>query len=99
LAQLKTTNPLQYDDSNNANDIYLFEKRDPTTGAITQKGYISDIVPMRDPPTSVSADGRTATASIDGALRMDTASLSAAVPETSTSISLLKSSCEAVDNR
>jgi prepilin-type N-terminal cleavage/methylation domain-containing protein len=99
LAQLKATNPLQYDDSNNANDIYLFEKRDPTTGAITQKGYISDIVPLRDPPTSVSADGRTASASIDGALRIDTAALSAAVPETATSISLIKSSCEAVDNR
>jgi hypothetical protein len=99
LAQLKTLNPLQYDDSNNANDIYLFEKRDPTTGAITQKGYLSEMALLRDPPTSVSADGRTTSASIDGAMRIDTAALSAAVPETATSISLIKTSCEAIDNR
>jgi hypothetical protein len=99
IAQLKATNPLIYDDVTPANRIYLFEKRDPTTGNITQKGYLTDIVPLRNPATSVSADGRTASASIDGALRIDTAALNPAVPETATSISLLRSSCEAVDNR
>jgi hypothetical protein len=91
-------NPLQYDDTNNANDIYLFEKRD-ASGNITQKGYIQDISLLRNPTTSVSSDGRTTSASIDGAVRIDTAALSSTVPETQTSISLMKTSCEAVDNR
>jgi Tfp pilus assembly protein PilV len=98
IASLKALNPLQYDDSNNANDIYLFEKRD-VNGNVTQKGYISDMVAVRNPPTSVSPDGRTTSAAIDGALRIDSSALNPAIHETQTSISLFKLSCEAVDNR
>ena len=99
LAQLKALNPLEYDDANNANDIYLFEKRDPVTGNITQKGYISDFEIQRNPPTSVSADGRSTSASVDGALRIGTASLNPLNSDTQTTMSFLKTSCEAVDNR
>ncbi|HEY7873833.1 MAG TPA: prepilin-type N-terminal cleavage/methylation domain-containing protein [Actinomycetota bacterium] len=98
LASLKALNPLEIDVSTNTNDIYLFEKRD-ASGVITQKGYFSDMTALKNPPTSVSEDGRTVTASIDGALRIDTASLNAAIPETQTSFSFIKTSCEAVDNR
>jgi type II secretory pathway pseudopilin PulG len=99
LAALQTLNPLQYDTTGTSNDIYLFEKRDPVTGNISQKGYLSDFVLLRDPPTSVSADGRTTSAAIDGALRINTASLNPLNSETQTSVSFIKTNCEAVDNR
>jgi hypothetical protein len=102
IASLKALNPLEYDTTGTASDMWLFEKRDPVTDAITQKGYIRDIVTQKNPPTSESADGRVTTASIDGAVRIDTAQLNwsaTPVPETQTSISLIKTSCEAVDNR
>ena len=99
IASLKALNPLEHDASTNAADIYLFEKRDPATGLVSQKGYISDIVPLENPPTSISADGRTTSASIDGAIRIDTGQLAASIPEASFNVSLGKVSCEAVDNR
>jgi hypothetical protein len=83
----------------NLDDIYLFEKRDPATGALLQKGYISDLTLARNPATSVSADGRTTSASIDGAIRLNTMSLNPTNSETQTQVSLIKTSCEAVDNR
>ena len=100
IASLKALNPLEFDSGTNANDIYLFEKRD-VNGVVTQKGYISDVGLMKNPPTSESADGRTTSASIDGAIRIDTGQLNLALeyPATVTNISLGKVSCEAVDNR
>jgi hypothetical protein len=98
IASLKALNPLIYDDSVAANDIYLFEKRN-ADGSLAQKGYIADMIALRNPPTSVSADGRTTSASIDGALRIDSTALNPTIPETQTSISVFKASCEATDNR
>ena len=103
IASLKALNPLEYDTTGTSSDIWLFEKRDPVTDAITQRGYIRDIVPLKNPPTTESADGRVTTASIDGALRVDTAQLNwnatTPIPETQTGMAFLKTSCEAVDNR
>ena len=98
LDALQATNPLEVDGGTAATDIYMFEERD-VNGVITKKGYLTDAVANKNPYTSISADGRLTEASVDGAVRIDTAALSATVPETATSISIGKTSCVATDNR
>lgn len=94
FAWLKANNPLVYDGNGLSNDIYLMN--DPAAG---KKGYIDSLTANRDPVTSVSADGRTVRASIDGALRIDTNQLHATIPDTALNVSIGKLSCEAIDNR
>lgn len=106
-AWLKAQNPLIWDGNSvcctSTSDIYLFETRDPSTGALTKRGYLTDFTTLKNPPTTVSADGRTTTASIDGAIRIETASLRQGmdpdIPDTSMSLSLGNLSCNSVDNR
>lgn len=98
LDALQAVNPLEFDGGSTATDLYMFEERD-ANGNVTKKGFLSDALELKQPPTSVSADGRTATASIDGAIRLDYASLNPAIPETQTNVAIGKLSCEAVDNR
>ena len=85
-------------DSSSATDIYMFDTP-------AHRGYFTNIVENKTLPTSVSADGRITSASIDTALRLDTNKLtnSLAAPalndETAVSLSIGNLSCEAEDNR
>lgn len=106
LAAIKAQNPLIYDGANpccDANsDVYLFETRS-STGAITKRGYLSDWAANKVVQTSESPDGRITSASINGAIRVETAgirqTLTPELPQTAISLSLGKLSCNAVDNR
>jgi type II secretory pathway pseudopilin PulG len=101
LAAIKAQNPLIFDGSSNAADVYLFEVRSGTT--VTKRGYLSDWAVDKNVETSTSADGRTTSASINGAIRIETAGLrqtmSPELPQTAISLALAKMSCNAVDNR
>jgi hypothetical protein len=77
-----------------ATDIYLFNQP-----SASKKGYLEDLTSNKNPTTSVSADGRTVSASIDGAIRIDTNQLHATNPDTAYNVSVGKLGCEAVDNR
>lgn len=109
LAALKAQNPLMYDATSTAaccdgtSDVYMFDVR---TGASSgwRRGYISDWASNKSIETSKSSDGRVTSASINGALRMETASLRQNVspgdiPQTGFNVSFGKLSCNAVDNR
>jgi hypothetical protein len=106
LAVLRAQNYLIIDGSSiccsSSSDIYMFEERN-SAGTITKRGYFRSITSLKNPYTYVSTDGRTTQAAIDGAIRIDTASLNQTsatpVPDTATNISLGKLSCESVDNR
>jgi hypothetical protein len=100
-AQLRAANPLISDGSSvccsSTSDIFLFEERN-ASGTLTKRGYYKSIT-AGTPDTYVSPDGRTTRAGIEGFLRLETTPLNPAIPETATSISLGKLSCESVDNR
>ena len=106
VASLKALNPLFWDGNSvcctSTSDIYMFETRD-ASGNLTRRGYFADWDTLKSPPTSVSADGRATSASIEGALRVETASLRQTmapdVPDTSMTFSFGNLSCSAVDNR
>lgn len=106
LSVLRSQNYLIIDGSSvccsSTSDIYMFEERN-SSGVITKRGYFRSITASKNPFTYVSTDARTTQAAIDGAIRIDTASLNQTsatpVPETATSMSLGKLSCESVDNR
>ncbi|HEX2057114.1 MAG TPA: hypothetical protein VHI71_01990, partial [Actinomycetota bacterium] len=102
LATLRTNNPLIWDGTGlcciSTSDIHVFEERN-AAGAVTKRGYFKSITVNKTPHTYVSPDGRTTQASIDGFLRLETTPLNPAIPETATSLSMGKVSCEAVDNR
>lgn len=106
-AWLKAQNPLIWDGNSvccsSTSDIYLFETRD-ANGTLTKRGYLTDFTTLKNPPTTVSADGRRTTASVDGAIRIETASLRQYVspidlPDTAMTLSFGNLSCSAVDNR
>ena len=96
--QQPAINPLVYDGTTAATDIYLFSERD-ANGTEIKRGYFNSAVENKTLPTSVSTDGRKTSASIDTALRFDTNQLHASQPDSSFSVSLGKLSCEAEDNR
>lgn len=106
IAQLKAANPLLYDGSSvccsSTSDIYLFETRD-ASGNLTKRGYFTDWSQLDNPIATESADGRTTTATVQGALRVETASLRQTmnpdVPDTAMTFSFGNISCSAVDNR
>lgn len=108
LAALKAQNPLVYDASSATaccdatTDVYMFDVR---TGASStwRRGYIADWSSNKNIEASESADGRTTSASINGAVRIETASLrqnvTPDIPQTGFTVSFGKLSCNAVDNR
>jgi prepilin-type N-terminal cleavage/methylation domain-containing protein len=112
LDSLQAANPLEFDGTSvccsATSDIYMFEERDPVTGNMTKRGYLTDVAELKNPPTTISADGRSVTADLNGAIRIDTApmnvnatnpALAAPFPEYAATISFGNLSCEAVDNR
>lgn len=94
FAWLDANNPLVYDGINASQDIYLMNQP-----SANKKGYFDDLSSNKNPITKVSADGRTVSASIDGAIRIDTNQLSSTSPDSAYNVSVGKLSCEAVDNR
>jgi hypothetical protein len=106
FAALKASNPLIYDGSSiccaAASDMYLFETRS-STGAVTKRGYYSDWALNKGLETSESPDGRVTSASINGAVRIETAgirqTMTPELPQTAITLALAKMSCNAVDNR
>ena len=91
LADLQAVNPLVLDKPSADKDIYLFQ-----TGLVN--GYFTSMSATA-PIVTKSADGRTTTVNIDGALRLQTVPTDPLNSATALSISLGKLSCEAVDNR
>ena len=92
LEAIQASNPLVYDDNNNANDVYLF-KTD------TLKGYLQD---WSMTPTIVSGEdgaGRATSASIEGAIQFVTNATNPAIAASALNITLGKASCSAVDKR
>jgi prepilin-type N-terminal cleavage/methylation domain-containing protein len=89
----KTNYPV-YDVARTANDLWLFD--DPSQG---RKGFLAAWSSNKNLVATESADGRTTSATIDGAIRIDTAPVNPAIPETTINLSVGKLSCSAVDNR
>ncbi|HEX2196250.1 MAG TPA: type II secretion system protein [Actinomycetota bacterium] len=108
LAALKAQNPLIYDASptngccTSTSDMYMFDVRTGTASTST-RGYISDWSSNKNVETSESSDGRVTSASINGAVRLQTAglrqTLTPELPQTAIALSIGKLSCNAVDNR
>jgi hypothetical protein len=98
VASLIAQNPLEFDGSTPATDMYMFEERD-ANGNITKHGYISTMSENKSPVTTISPDGRSASVSLDSALRIETASLSTTFPDTQTTFAFDRMSCSATDNR
>ncbi|HEX2057474.1 MAG TPA: type II secretion system protein [Actinomycetota bacterium] len=108
LEALKAQNPLVYDASSTSaccagtSDVYMFDVR---TGPSTswRRGYIENWSSNKNVETSESSDGRTTSAAINGALRIETASLRQTltpdIPQTGFNVSFGKLACNAVDNR
>ncbi|MFP5298673.1 MAG: prepilin-type N-terminal cleavage/methylation domain-containing protein [Actinomycetota bacterium] len=86
-------NPLVYDGAIPADDIYLFE--DAANGRV---GYLRSFVTAGS-TVSTSDGGRVATASLPGAIVVETAPVDPAAPDSTLSISMGNLSCEAVDRR
>ena len=94
LGTIKGSNPLVYDGNNAASDIYLFGD-----ASLGRRGYLKNWSSNKGLTTSKSADGRATSASINGAIRIDTEPVHASIPESTIQLSLGKLDCEAVDNR
>ena len=100
LAHLKTLNggrgPLVHDNSNNAADVYMF-------AAAGSRGLLKDWS-MGSIQTSISADDRTVSASLNGAIRLETSPLvgpwgASTKPEADMTVSIGKLSCKSEDFR
>ncbi len=108
LATLKSQNPLIWDGSltngccGDTSDMYLFDVRTGSTST-SRRGYLSDWSVNKTIESTVSADGRVASAAINTALRIETAglrqTLTPELPQTAISMSFGKLRCNAVDNR
>lgn len=108
LATLKAQNPLIWDGSltngccGSTSDMYLFDVR-TGTASTSKRGYLADWAANKNVETNVSSDGRVTSATINGALRIETAglrqTLTPELPQTAITMSLGKVSCTAVDNR
>jgi hypothetical protein len=92
------TNPLVYDGAAVAQDIYLFE--DTTSG---KSGYLNGWSSLYNVTTTGFqkdvANGKTASADIGGALRIDTAPTDRTKATSSLQLSLGSLNCAAVDRR
>lgn len=84
-------NPLIFDASVDANDVYLFQDA-------SRSGYITDftIAPLT---SAVERAGDLARASIDGAMNITTVPTNPLLPESALNISIGSLSCEALDQR
>lgn len=94
------SNPLLYDPGSGV-PVYLFN--DPATGKL---GLLESWSSETNEQTSVSADGRSASASINGAIQINTTPVAntgpanaLTKPETAMNLSVGKLSCNSVDNR
>lgn len=92
LESVQTANPLVYDAPNDTNDVYLF-------ATPTQRGYLSDWSMNPQVLSSEDAEGRTTTASVEGAIQIITSPTNPAIAASALHVSLGKASCEAVDKR
>jgi hypothetical protein len=91
-------NPLVYDGPDASSDVYLF-KTDTQNGFLTSA---SSLYNVSTSGVSKDAEGRSRTATIGGAIRIDTTPLSAdsvANPDSGLRLSIGSLSCEAVDKR
>jgi type II secretory pathway pseudopilin PulG len=104
---LPANNPRVYKDITSAGssdflDVFLFPVTHTVLGVShTHKSYFDSASSLYGTTSnaSVSADGRTATASINGAIRLVTSPTNSSISQTGFTISAGKVSCEAVDNR
>jgi prepilin-type N-terminal cleavage/methylation domain-containing protein len=93
LASLKASNPLVYDDTLlDLNDRYLFE-------AGGKKGYLKDLRSLPAISWTESSDGRSTSASLPGAIQIQTMPTSVTKPSTAITISIGKLSCNSGDRR
>jgi Tfp pilus assembly protein PilV len=92
LADLKASNPLVYDHLVDANDLYLFKTAD-------KNGYFTDMASVPLIAVRELNSGRVTSASLNGAIQMQTVPTSATNPSSSASISVGALACEAVDRR
>ncbi|MEA2432976.1 MAG: hypothetical protein QOG54_433 [Actinomycetota bacterium] len=92
--ELRLENPRVFNVPLSANDLYLFE--DTAAGKI---GYLSKAASLINPPTEVSDGNRYTSATIDGAIRIDTVPTDPAIPQSRLNISIGKLACEAIDRR
>jgi hypothetical protein len=92
------TNPLVYDGASDAQDIYLFEDT-----MSSKSGYLNGWSSLYNVTTTGFqkdvANGKTASADIGGALRIDTAPTDSALATSALQLSLGSLNCSAVDRR
>ena len=92
------TNPLVYDGATNSADIYLFED-----DATNKEGYLSGWSSLYNVTTTGfqkdAASGRTASADIGGALRIDTAPTDTGEDTSALQLALGSLNCASVDRR
>ena len=79
-------------DGPGTNDLYLFQ-----SGGTS--GYFTQISTLTSLPSTVTADGSSASASLPGAIQIDTVATNAGIPSSAVSVAVGQMSCEAVDNR
>lgn len=95
FATLISANPLVYDDLvDDMKDVHLFE--DLSAG---KKGYLRSLSAVTKFDSLVDSSGRHTSASLNGALRIETVPTKAGVEESALSVEIGKLSCEAVDSR
>jgi prepilin-type N-terminal cleavage/methylation domain-containing protein len=85
-------NPKVYDAPEGQTDIYLFE-------TATTTGYFQKISSTTTIPSTVSADGSSASVTLPGAIQINTVATNSAIPNSALNVSIGQMSCEAVDNR
>ena len=74
-------NPLVFDGVGNANDVYLFQTESTT-------GYFTKISTTTTIPSTVVADGSSASATLPGAVQINTVGTNAAVPNSALNVSV-----------
>ena len=85
-------NPKVYDAPEGETDVYLFQT-DSTTG------YFQKVSSTTTIPSTVTADGSSASVTLPGAIQINTVATNTAVPNSALNVSIGQMSCEAVDNR
>jgi hypothetical protein len=102
--ELRLENPRVFNVPLSTNDLYLFEDPNPPVppnppGTPARIGYLSKAASLLNPPTEVAPGNRYTSASIDGAIRIDTVPTDPAIPQSRLNISIGKLACEAIDQR
>jgi hypothetical protein len=106
LAAIKAANPMVYEDptsndpAGSPNDIYLFPVGHDHGGVVhDHPGYLVDWSSLPVTAAQMDSSGRTTSADINGAIRIDTAPTNPDVEGSGVNVSVAKLTCEAVDNR